>query len=242
MGSVRSATRRIRSSNVNFARDVVDSSPAGDMALIALSRAGSREEITFGQVGDRAARLATTLAAHGARRGDVVMTLIGNRPEWVYAMVACFRTGLVALPCTEQLRPADLTARMETVDPRVVVADERNLATIEATGFDGPVLTIPDERLFDADAAPAIELDATDPCLITFTSGTSGKPKPIRHGQRYLPGQAAQAEHWFGARSGDLAWCTAASGWSKSARNVFVAPWLQGATALLHDARFDPEE
>jgi acetyl-CoA synthetase len=37
-------------------------------------------------------------------------------------------------------------------------------------------------------------------------------------------------------------WCTAASGWSKSARNVFIAPWLRGAAALLHDARFDPEE
>ena len=41
---------------------------------------------------------------------------------------------------------------------------------------------------------------------------------------------------------GELVWCTAASGWSKSARNVFIAPWLRGARALLHDARFDPEE
>ena len=32
------------------------------------------------------------------------------------------------------------------------------------------------------------------------------------------------------------------SGWSKSARNVFIAPWLRGAAALLHDARFDPHE
>jgi acetyl-CoA synthetase len=37
-------------------------------------------------------------------------------------------------------------------------------------------------------------------------------------------------------------WCTAASGWSKSARNVFIAPWIRGAAALLHDARFDPHE
>jgi len=37
-------------------------------------------------------------------------------------------------------------------------------------------------------------------------------------------------------------WCTAASGWSKSARNVFIAPWLRGAAALLHDGRFDPHE
>src|SRR5215212_359736 len=44
------------------------------------------------------------------------------------------------------------------------------------------------------------------------------------------------------ARSGDVVWCTAASGWSKSARNAFIAPWLRGATAVIHDGRFDPEE
>ncbi len=51
-----------------------------------------------------------------------------------------------------------------------------------------------------------------------------------------------QAEHWYDARPGDLCWCTAASGWSLSARNAFVAAWLRGAAALLHDARFDASE
>jgi acyl-coenzyme A synthetase/AMP-(fatty) acid ligase len=62
------------------------------------------------------------------------------------------------------------------------------------------------------------------------------------HTQRYLAGQRLQAERWFGAVEGDLAWCTSAPGWSKSARNGFVAPWLCGAAALLHEGRFDPEE
>ncbi len=35
---------------------------------------------------------------------------------------------------------------------------------------------------------------------------------------------------------------TTATGWSKSARNVFVAPWLMGAAALINDARFDPAD
>jgi acetyl-CoA synthetase len=105
-----------------------------------------------------------------------------------------------------------------------------------------PVLFVPDEALFAAPPAPAVELAAEDPCLVTFTSGTAGEPKAVVHGQRYLIGQRLQAEHWLGARRGELVWCTAASGWSKSARNVFIAPWLSGAAALLHDARFDPEE
>jgi acyl-coenzyme A synthetase/AMP-(fatty) acid ligase len=227
---------------MNFALDVVEKAPQSRIALISLGRDGSRAEISLGQVSDRSARLAGTLAARGVSRGDVVMTVIGNRPEWVYAMVACFRMGAVVLPCTEQLRPKDLNERIERVSPRALLVDERDLATVEATTFDGEVLVIPDERLFESDPFPAVDLSPTDPALITFTSGTAGEPKPIRHGQRYLAGQHVQAEHWFGAREGDLCWCTAASGWSKSARNVFMAPWVRGATALLHDARFDPQE
>jgi len=220
----------------------VGAAPAARTALVALARDGSRREIAFAELADRAARLAGALAAAGAGRGDVVMTVIGNRPEWVEAMVACFRIGAVALPCTEQLRPKDLRARMDLVEPRVVVADERDADTVREAGFDGPLLVVPDTALYESPPAPAVALGGEDPALITFTSGTAGEPKPIRHGQRYLLGQRIQAEHWFGARAGDLAWCTAASGWSKSARNVFIAPWLMGATALLHDARFDPEE
>jgi acyl-coenzyme A synthetase/AMP-(fatty) acid ligase len=228
---------------MNFSTDVVDAAPADRLALVAIARDGSRQEISFGEVSARSARLAGALMARGVRRGDVVMTMIGNRPEWVYAMVACFRIGAVVLPSTEQLRPNDLRARFDKVEPRLVIADQRNLGTLKTTGFSGQTVAIPDERLFrDHPEAPAADLAPDDPAIITFTSGTSGEPKPIRHGQRYLPGQHVQAEHWFGASPGDLAWCTAASGWSKSARNVFIAPWLRGAAALLHDARFDPEE
>jgi acyl-coenzyme A synthetase/AMP-(fatty) acid ligase len=227
---------------VNFSSDVVDAAPADRLALIALGRDGSRSEISFAEVSERSARLAGALAARGVGRGDVVMTMVGNRPEWVYAMVACFRIGAVVLPSTEQLRPKDLRERFDRVEPRMVIADERNLDTLAATGFEGEVAAVPDARLFEAPPAPAVELAPEDPALISFTSGTAGEPKPIRHGQRYLAGQSVQAEHWFGAREGDLCWCTAASGWSKSARNSFVAPWLRGATALLQDARFDPEE
>jgi acetyl-CoA synthetase len=227
---------------LNFARDVVESSPAPRIALVALGRDGSREEVSFGEVADRSARLAGALAARGVRRGDVVMTVIGNRPEWVYALTACFRIGAVALPCAEQLRPNDLAKRMAATNPRLVIADERNTEAVKEAGFDGTLLTVPNPSVLHQDPAPPAELRPGDPALITFTSGTAGEPKPIRHGQHYLPGQLVQAEHWFGAREGDVCWCTAASGWSKSARNAFIAPWIRGATAVLHDARFDPHE
>ena len=231
---------------MSFARDVVEAAPPERLALVELARDGARREWTFGEVARRAACMAAALDGHGVRRGDVVLTLVGNRPEWVVTMVACFRAGYVVLPCTEQLRAHDLRLRLEVTRPAAVVCDERNRAELEAAGPSCPVLLVPDEQLFaggmedgappHADAAPA------DPCLITFTSGTAGEAKAVVHGERYLDGQRVQAEHWLGAGPGDLVWCTAASGWSKSARNVFIAPWMRGAAALLHDARFDPHE
>jgi acetyl-CoA synthetase len=235
---------------VNFSRDVLERLPADDTALVELTREGSRRTWTFAEVGARSASLAGSLRARGLARGDVVMTLIGNRPEWVLAMCACFHIGAVVLPCTEQLRAKDLRRRIAVAEPSLILADERNHSQLESALADHAssprqrpqVLLVPDESLFAHAAVPPLELAPADPCLITFTSGTAGEPKAVLHGQRYLDGQRLQADHWLAARAGELVWCTAASGWSKSARNVFIAPWLRGAGALLHDARFDPHE
>lgn len=222
---------------MNFARDVVDAHKADGLALVELARDGSRRAWTFGEVSDCSAALAGTMARHGVGRGDVVMTLIGNRREWVMAMVACFRIGAIVLPCTEQLRAKDLRLRIAVTSPKLIVADERNRTELAQAGPDCAVLLVPDAQLFDAPPADAVELGPADGSLLTFTSGTAGEPKAVLHGQRYLAGQRLQSLHWLDAHRGDLVWCTAASGWSKSARNVLIAPWLAGATALLHDAR-----
>jgi acyl-coenzyme A synthetase/AMP-(fatty) acid ligase len=250
---------------VNFARDVLQANAPERLALVELARDGGRREWTFGQVKSASAAMAGALADRDIGRGDVVLTLIGNRPEWVFAMMACFRLGAVVLPCTEQLRAKDLRLRLAVAAPALILADERNREQLHAAGPSCEVMWLPDETLLakarrspaaaqtdgmtaaaeapaTAGETPYAELAENDPCLITFTSGTAGEPKAVVHAQRYLYGQRLQAERWLGAGPDDLVWCTAASGWSKSARNVFIAPWLTGAAALMHDARFDPEE
>jgi acyl-coenzyme A synthetase/AMP-(fatty) acid ligase len=104
------------------------------------------------------------------------------------------------------------------------------------------VALVMDEERPQEPPAAVEDLGPEDGALIVFTSGTTGEPRGALHTQRYLAAQRVQAEHWLGAREGELVWCTTATGWSKSARNVFVAPWLCGAAALLHEGRFDPVE
>src|ERR1700709_2476737 len=97
---------------MNFAVDVVEAADAEALALVELDRAGGRREHRFGAVAQAVRTMAAELHGHGVRRGDVVLTLVGNQPDWVVAMVACFRQGYVVLPCTEQLRAKDLMLRL----------------------------------------------------------------------------------------------------------------------------------
>jgi acetyl-CoA synthetase len=230
---------------VNFVEDVLEGFPASKPALVTIGREGERRVWHFGELLARSGGLSGALAARGVRRGDVVMTLVGSRVEWVLAMLACWRMGAIAMPCNTQLRRHDLETRMRVANPVLCLGEDEALGELP----DGvPYMTMDEvETVMDEDRpqeppVEPVDLDPDDGALVIFTSGTTGEPRGALHVQRYLPGQRLQATHWFGARESELAWCTAATGWSKSSRNAFVAPWLTGSAALLHDGRFDPEE
>jgi len=217
--------------------------PASALGIVAVDAEGNRRDWHFGELIARSAGLSGAFAARGVGRGDVVMTLVGNRIEWALALLACWRMGAVALPCSPQLRRHDLEGRASAAAPALCVAADETLGELPD---DVPAMTLDevadalDEDRPQEPPAPIERMDPEDPALIVFTSGTTGEPRGVVHACRYLSGQRAQAEHWLGSRPGELVWCTTAPGWSKSARNVFLAPWLTGAAATIHDGRFEP--
>ena len=230
---------------MNLIEDLLERSPASRLGIVSVDAEGRRRDHYFGELVAQSAGLSGAFAARGVQRGDVVMTLVGNRIEWVLTLLACWRMGAVALPCNTMLRRHDLEHRVAAADPKLCVGEEVLLAELPegvSAMTMADVARVLDEDLPQETPAAIEEMGAEDPALIVFTSGTTGEPRGVVHAYRYLMGQQAQAEHWFGSRKGDLAWCTTATGWSKSARNVFLAPWLTGAAAVIHDGRFDPAE
>lgn len=230
---------------MNLIDDLMERSPASRLGIVAVDAEGRRRDWHFGELIACSAGLSGAFAARGVSRGDVVMTLVGNRIEWALTLLACWRMGAVALPCNPQLRRHDLELRVAAAAPKLCVVEEGLLAALPAevaTMSTGEVATVLDEDLPQEAPAAVEEMRPEDPALIVFTSGTTGEPRGIVHAYRYLLGQDAQARHWLGSRPGDLVWCTTAPGWAKSARNVFLAPWVTGAAAVIHAGRFDAAE
>jgi acyl-coenzyme A synthetase/AMP-(fatty) acid ligase len=230
---------------VNFVEDMMERSPASRLGIVAIDAEGRRRDWHFGELIARSAGLSGAFAARGVRRGDVVMTLAGNRIEWALTLLACWRMGAVALPCSPQLRRHDLELRASAAAPALCVGEEALLDElpdeVQAMTLTEVGETLDEDRPQETPAAVE-RMDAEDPALIVFTSGTTGEPRGVVHAYRYLAGQRLQAERWLGSGPGELVWCTTAPGWSKSARNVFLAPWLSGAAAVIHEGRFDPAE
>ena len=230
---------------MNFISDVLEQFPSARPALLAIDANGERRVWHFGELIAMSAGVSGALAARGVGRGDVVMTLVGNRIEWVLTLLAAWRMGAIALPMSTQLRPGDLEHRIAVANPALCVGEEELLASMPG-GVE--CMTMAEmEAILDEDRPQEIpasiaDLAPSDPALIVFTSGTTGEPRAALHTASYLPAQRGQAENWVGSNKDDLVWVTTAPGWSKSARNVFVAPWLTGAAALICDARFDPAE
>jgi acyl-CoA synthetase (AMP-forming)/AMP-acid ligase II len=81
----------------------------------AAARAGGRpalvqgtRTLTYRALGDRVGRLAAGLAGLGLRRGDRVVLLMPNRPEFVESLWAAFHGGFVAVPVNWHLHPDEV--------------------------------------------------------------------------------------------------------------------------------------
>ena len=76
--------------------------------------------------------------------------------------------------------------------------------------------------------------------LLYFTSGTTAKPKLVRHSQRSYPVGHLSTMYWLGLQPGDIHLNISSPGWAKHAWSCFFAPWNAGATVfVVNQPRFD---
>ena len=117
--------------------------------------------------------------------GRPCLLLVGNRVEYVLAVLACLHLGAAALPCSEQLRPKDLALRLRRARPALIVCDERNLDELAAASPDCPVLIVGDGI---ADAARTAASARRPRC-----AGPGVRPVHLGHERRAEDGHARPA-------------------------------------------------
>ena len=245
----------------NIATDVCDRH-AGDEGKVALigedAATGKPWTMTFRHVQQQANRLANLLVSLGCKRGDRVMLLMVQDPWVAIGHVACWKAGLVSLPCSVLFGPDAVAYRLDHADVRVVITDKANLAKVIEAKAKAPTV----EKVFLVDGsepeAPAlqkslesardqfttVDTGANDPAFFNFTSGTTGNPKGALQPHRSMLGHLPGCEflYEFLPRPRDVVWSPADWAWLAGLMDVLMPAWYHGVPVVTTRAmRFDPE-
>lgn len=187
----------------------------GDRPAITLEDEGW----TYAELAAATGRTANALIALGIGRGDRVAILLKNSLEYWSTYLAIVGIGAIAVRLNWRLAPSELAYALADSTPRAlfghpdllaanataIVADDDLMVVVVDTPVTPAVpgtMTLADLLYSHDTAFPAVEpISADDPCMIMYTSGTTGFPKGARwtHGNT-LWFAAMQAAHWrFGA-------------------------------------------
>jgi fatty-acyl-CoA synthase len=156
---------------------------------------------SYEQLANAISKCAAALHLAGIRKGDIIATLSSPRPEFILTFLAAARIGAVWLGLNPQYTYDELKFTLSDAKPSALffipemeglnltgtvrrLLSDSNIVTVVSFGpseVDG-TLTL-DEFLKDGDPddpeyrVAVQEVESLDPCMIVYTSGTSGKPK-----------------------------------------------------------------
>jgi len=209
--------------------------------IAIVSRKGLRKQSTsYGSVARLAGRFAAELNARGIQKGDRVLIWGENGAEWVAAFFGCILLGVIAVPIDAGGSQSFARRVSQEVTPKLVTGGQEQLALLEA---EMPMLSFedfPEVLRLPPIERPITALYENEPVQIVFTSGTTAKPKLVRHSQRSYPVGGLSTMYWLGLQPGDIHLNISSPGWAKHAWSCFFAPWNAGATVfVVNQPRFD---
>jgi acetyl-CoA synthetase len=212
------------------------------IACVSLGEDGRRRTLTFAAMSDQVTRLAEALAARGVGAGDRVAIFLPMSQEVAVASHACAHLGAIQVPIFSGFAAPAVAQRLQASEAKVAITTGTSLRR----GREVPMLEILEEAQADAPSLehvvlapwddllaeqpgelPAAELESETPYLLTYTSGTTGKPKGVVHVQGgFLVSIAREVCYQADARPGDVIHFATDMGW-------IMGPWtVVGGHAL----------
>ncbi|SDO80563.1 propionyl-CoA synthetase [Desulforhopalus singaporensis] len=226
------------------------------------------KKISYKQLLDQVSTFAGGLADLGVGKGDTVVIYMPMVPEAAIAMLACARLGAVHSVVFGGFAPHELAIRIDHAQPKILITASGAIEGAKTLEYkplvdsaieqsthivDKVVLfqrdfvsaSMIDGRDYDwnelmANSKPVdcVELDATDPLYILYTSGTTGMPKGVLRDN----GGHAVALNWtmknlYNINPGEVWWSASDVGWVVGHSYIVYAPLIQGATTVFYEGK-----
>ncbi len=179
-----------------------------------------RDEISYGALAEKSAKLAAVLMQNGVRKGDRVGLYLNKSLETAISIFGVMKAGAAYVPLDPMAPPERTRAVMRECGMRALITHApkaKDAGEILAAGVDGALtciigadhaetgkaVSIAWDEINNAKTAPRPALLEGDPAYIIFTSGSTGAPKGILHTHQSGLAYAKRAAALYDLRPGD---------------------------------------
>ncbi|BCS93738.1 AMP-binding protein [Metallosphaera javensis (ex Sakai et al. 2022)] len=199
-----------------------------------------RREITYSELARLTERVVRILRDRGVTQGDRVAIYMPNLPETIASLLACAKMGVIYSVIFAGLGEQAVKARIQDLSPKVVLTTshtQRRGQKIPLLG--GDVMLDRHMKPWEGEFTDAERVEANDPLMIMYTSGTTGRPKGIvlPHGS-WMVGHYTVFDIVFSLRRGDVVFTTADVGWITFSR-IMYGTLLHGGTLVFMEGAPD---
>ncbi|MEF8790866.1 MAG: AMP-binding protein [Haloarculaceae archaeon] len=210
------------------------------------------ETWTYGEAWERGGRLASALADRGIERGDHVGVMMSNQLDYLTANFACVRGGFVNVPMNDMLTPEEFSYMLSDSGARAAVAGGNFTDTLADLEPDLPDLDLSvavenpaegqaslETLLSEAGGTHDAEVGPDDMLRLSYTGGTTGRPKGARHTHGILA--MDMMAHVMALEIRDAEEILITTPLPHAAGYMHLGALTQGAHLTVTDG-FDPEE
>ncbi|MFI5562666.1 amino acid adenylation domain-containing protein [Amycolatopsis japonica] len=138
------------------------------------------ETLSYGELAERAERLAGYLSGKGVRRGDRVAVVMDRSPDLIATLLAVWKAGAAYIPLDPAYPAERVKFMLADAEPAAVVCTEAHRNAVLDGGLAPIVLDEPETRRAVAESARlSIGATADDVAYVMYTSGSTGTPKGV---------------------------------------------------------------
>ena len=238
----------------NIAAHFVDAPAARHPQKTAI--VGEPRAVTYAELSALTNRAGNALLELGVSRGDRVLIVLPDSPEFISSFFGAAKIGAVAVPVNPFARSADYIHYIQDSEPRVAIVHSEALEAFLPASSERPqmpIVVVTEGRiethgvtcaiwddwiaLAPASLAPA-EISAGDSALMLYTSGSGGTPKGAVHRHAdLLATTRSYAQGVLGLRAGDVTFSTSKLFFAYGLGNGMYFPLAFGASTLLNPKR-----